>query len=292
MIQSRSHNLLFVAILLSITLPTSAQMPDWQPFRDREGNIFYCDRAGKIFITDNPVYPARTVSSDGVEYYYHLGSECLRSGNYTDGLRILKAVCCLTQSDERIRDFSKKAAGDISGLKRRAGPRFEKYNAEAQPLLYKENGITVLVNESMDYSLRCSDEMDVLRVNRRQDGCRIMFGLTLGITGKRGDGGYDCLLALESERDGTRWRSLDEVIENARFRHGADNLKRKEESRSAGRVVYSIQFVQEEMFRGYECITYSGGSAHILRIITPDGKFQESGRMMEKIIAGFHPVER
>lgn len=292
MISFREHNLLAILLFFCFILPVPAQMPDWQPFRDAEGNIFYCDRAGKIFITDDAVYPARTVSSDGIDYYYNLGAECLRTGNYRDGLRILKAVCFLSVSDERIRNYSKKAAGDITRLKRTQGPRFEKYNNEAEPVLYKENGVTTVVNESMDYSLRSEAEIDVLRINRRFDGRKKMFGLTLGLKSKPDKNGYDCLFALESERNESPWLSLDEVIENARFRHGADNMKRVEQSRSASRAVFSIRIEQEESLTGYECITYSGGTAHIMRIITAERNFGETRFMMEKVIEGFRPVER
>jgi len=292
MISFRRHYLLVILFFFCIISPVPAQMPDWQPFRDSEGNIFYCDRAGKIFITDDAVYPARTVSSDGIDYYYHLGAECLRTGNYRDGLRILKAVSFLTVSDERIRDYSKKAAEDITRLKRTQGPRFDRYNEEAEPVLYKENGITTVVNESMDYSLRSEAEIDVVRINRRFDGRRKMFGLTLGLKSKPDKSGYDCLFALESEKNDSPWRSLDEVIENARFRHGADNMKRIEQSRSASRAVYSIRIKQEESFSGYECITYSGATAHIMRIITAERNFDGTRQMMEKVIEAFRPVGR
>ena len=280
-------------ILSTLLLPFMyAQMPEWQPFKDRAGNLYFFDRAGKIFITDEAAYPDRTVSPDGVEYYYHLAAECIRTGNYTDGLSLLKAIQYLTDRDERIRGFREKASRDITYLQMKHGTRFDEMNRNACPVVYKENGIITLVNEPMDYSICCQGELNVLRINRRFDGKSELYGMTLGLSAKAKEKGYDCLLAIETEKDHIIWRNLQEVEEKFRFRQGSDMLKREQIARTASRVVYSFTMHGKPDISGFECITWSGRSAHIARIIAPSGSFGAMRPFMEKVVNDFKLVGR
>ena len=105
-------------LLAAGTILLLAQMPDWKYFRDREGNIYFIDQAGKIRITNVRKYLHKPVSARGIDYYLEYGAELINEHRPIEGLSVLKSICALKSDNNRIYQAQVKATQLIMKLKK------------------------------------------------------------------------------------------------------------------------------------------------------------------------------
>lgn len=140
-----------------------AQMPDWKYFRDREGNTYFFDQAGKIRITSMKQYRYRAVSPRGIDYYLEYGTELINEHHPIEGLSVLKSICALKNDNNRIYQAQVKAADLIMKLKKRNGPRFTSMNESASLMIYTVDDGIEIINDQMMYSFKVPGRVDVVR---------------------------------------------------------------------------------------------------------------------------------
>lgn len=262
------------AILIMLSLffsEISAQMPEWKIFRDREGNRYYLDQAGKIIITEKLKLDLTPVSSLGIDYHLNRGLELLRDHHPAEGLAVLKAIESLTDENARITDAQKKASAAINRMKKREGERFDRIDSRASIFLIKENEKYSLINDRMRYSFKSESMIHLLRRKDRTSSGFVYSGLQFGIKGdeKLPPEKFDMLVAVDSEKGPLLWSGVEQAEDKWRETLGSDIFKRERISSGLGSSIYFYSTAGEPSFYGYEGIYASGKITHIVRIIIP-----------------------
>ncbi len=181
-------------------------MPDWSFFRDRDGNRYFYDKAGKIRITSIPQYNVTPVSGDGIDYYLNLGIELSDSGDYLRGLTILKSIIAMPVKNNRIYTASSMAVKTVSILEKKHGVRFKMMDEDACLLFFREDNIFTFINERMRYSLSVPGKIEL--INKRDRGADLYryMGVKLGVNLKNANEkkSYDFIIAIDSEKFGKK----------------------------------------------------------------------------------------
>ncbi len=283
----------FSVLLLFSTL-LLGQMPDWKFFRDREGNTYFFDQAGKIRITTMQKYRYRPVSSRGIDYYLEYGAELINEHYPIEGLSVLKSICALKNDNNRIYQAQVKAAELIMKLKKNNGPRFTVMNESASLMLFQaEDGIEI-INDQMLYSFKVPGTVDVIRkVDRggleyRYSG--ILFGLVPEGRKSREAGTYEILLAVDTEKFAVPYKNLAEAVEKWKGNIGYEGLTREAMETKGNRYVCSFRNSGDPRFGGIEGIFLNGTYSHYVRLVSSESRYQAHQKLMRKIIDGFNTV--
>lgn len=287
--------LLFSAICLFL-LP--AQMPDWKYFRDREGNTYFIDQAGKIRITDVKEYRYRPVSSRGIDYYLNYGTTLIQDHRLEEGLSVLKSICALPVDNNRIYQAQVKSMELINALKRRNGPRFEALNESASLILFIRDDVTHVINDQMYYSFRVPWTIGVIRkrdrgrtgVDYRYSG--VQFGLRR--SGAKGAqiGEFDMLMAVDSEKFSVAIKNIDDAADKWKWNIGYDGLVRKVVSQEDNRLIYQFRSSGPAIFAGLEGIFLNENYTHCVRIVSSEQGYRENREFMRNLIESFTPVAK
>jgi len=285
--------LLFAWALLPYAL---AQMPDWILVRDPDGNRYHVDPNGRIYTSGKPEFDFKPVSEDGLNYYYNQGVELLKAGYRVEGLALLKSILAMPDGG-RTRDFRARASMEINGLIRREGDRYEALNRKASVLLYRWKGSVVLINDLMKYRVELPAGSRVLRTRMRGDDKYGYYGLLIGMRFD-GDmtalatGACDALVAIDSERFPSEFRTMGELKKNWARNLGADTFRRTT-IRSDKRAELA-RFEDGTLYAGYEAFLLRGRYGYCIRIISAVPQSSPHGPDMEKVINSFRTsfVER
>ncbi len=279
--------LLFISLSLT-TVYLSAQMPDWKYFRDREGNGYYYDRALKIRITDEKSFDYTPVSVRSADYSLHKGIELIKSSQYVEGLFYLKSLKSLPADDLRVENNSREASKWINYLNKKHGPRYERYDRESTILLNYSDEKYSLINEKLRYKLVLKKKPRIIKaawkLYDKGYGLKFAFNLDKDYI----EGGYDCVIGVESRILKGKVSSVEEVEESWRNEFGKDNFKREEVLRKADRVIYLYSFSDGVPFSGIEGIFINGRIIHIIRVLTnnniKDKVFEEIRKPVEEMV--------
>ena len=273
-----------------------AQMPDWKYFRDREGNTYFFDQAGKIRITSMKKFRYRPVSSRGIDYHLEYGTELINEHHPIEGLSVLKSICALKNDNNRIYQAQVKATELIMKLKKRNGPRFTSMNESASLMIFLVDDGIEIINDQMMYSFRVPGRVDVVRkVDRGRLEYRysgILFGL-LPSEGKddRGEAGaYDMLAAVDTEKFAVPYKNLAEAVEKWKGTIGYEGLTREVLVKDAKHLVCSFRNSGTPRYAGIEGIFLNGTYSHYVRLISSEQQFPVNEKRMRKIIDGFRTV--
>ena len=272
----------YVLLIPLILVTFMAQMPDWILMKDREGNRYYMDRQGKIYIPDEPSPFLRTLNSKNIEFFVNKGI-ALWYGNHRErGLSLLKSALCLRVTSQRVYQMQKKASDFINQVKQREGGRYDAVDKQAHLLLYQdENERTRLVNEVTGYRLSVDGVVYLLRKKFRSDHRGYLYtGIRMGCVFKsettdagKKPGSYDVLIGLESEKFPSKLRSAREFEQHWKRITGDDTFKRTVISKKENTIIYSFSDEKGE-FSGMECYLVNGNRGCFMRSILPASQFQ------------------
>ncbi len=269
-------------------------MPDWRFFRDREGNRYYLDRAGKIRTLGEPEFTYRAVSAEGIDYYLNQGRELVLRHYPLQGLTILKSILSLPVTSNRIREAQEKASQEINRMLKRGGTRFHALNRKASLILFREGKRIKLVNDLMYYSLVSDLDISIIKNRLREKVGYTYNGALLGFNLKKNrdvKSGFDFLMAIDSEKYRMDIRSLEIARRNWMLKLGIHRFKRELVRKSDGFLVYRFSNRSEPSLSGYEGIYYNGHFSTIIRIIVPGEKFSQFSGEMEKLINSFKVIK-
>lgn len=290
---ARSSRILLLFCLACAGIPlfrAGAQLPEWKPFRDGEGNTYHVDPAGKIWTADEPQAAHRPVSLEGMEYHINHGCALLHNHYYIEGLTLLKSICAMPVWDQRIRDAQVRASKEMNRLKLVQGPRYDRYDEAASLLLFTRGGAVTVINDLMRYRLTAPGTVAVIRSRTRGGPSYLYYGVTLGLRTGSGKGdarAFDALLACDSERFA---RPVDDIatLEGAwHARLGGDAMERTVLVDEPMRRLYRIVKKDDPGLAGFEGIFLEGRFGHLLRILCPASSFEKLGVVMEKMLREF-----
>jgi hypothetical protein len=285
-------------ILLICLFPLLAQMPDWKYFRDREGNTYFIDQAGKIRITDVREYGYRPVSSRGIDYYLNYGTTLIQDHRLAEGLSVLKSICALPVDNNRIYQAQVKAMELINTLKRRNGPRFTALNESASLVLFKEDDVTNIINDQMFYSFSAPCRIRVIRKrDRAQAGVDYRYsGVQFGIQKSNGKdvqaGKFDMLMAVDSEKFSVPIKNIADAADKWKWNIGYDGLAREVVSRDDKRLIYHFRSSGPVIFAGLEGIFLNANYTHCIRIVSSESGYLANREFIRNLMESFKTVSR
>ena len=288
---------ILTAILACSALLT-AQMPDWKYFRDREGNAYFMDQAGKLHITAMKKFRYRPVSTRGIDYYLEYGSELIRDHHPIEGLSVLKSICALKNDNNRIYQAQTKAADMITRLKKNNGSRFIAMNESASLLIFREDKVIEIINDLMRYSFRAPGRVDIVRridrgrLEYRYSG--ILFGILPSANADNAVDvqGYDLFMAVDTERFGVPCKDLNAAVEKWRGNIGYEGLTREVLAKDDSRLISSFRNSGTPRYAGIEGIILNGVYSHYVRIISSGERYPDLEKTMRAIMEGFLTVRK
>ena len=284
--------------LITCIFSLLAQMPDWKYFRDREGNTYFIDQAGKIRITDVKEYRYRPVSSRGIDYYLNYGTTLIQDHRLDEGLSVLKSICALPVDSNRTYQAQVKAMELINTLKRRNGPRFEALNESASLILFKQDDVTHIINDQMYYSFKVPCRIGVIRkrdraragVDYRYSG--VQFGLQRSDAGGAQAGEFDMLMAVDSEKFSVAIKNIGDAADKWKWNIGYDGLTREVVTQDGGRLIYQFRSGGPVIFAGLEGIYLNGNYTHCVRIVSSEPGYRSNREFMLSLMESFKPVSK
>ena len=284
--------------LITCLFPLLAQMPDWKYFRDREGNTYFIDQAGKIRITDVRGYRYRPVSSRGIDFYLNYGTTLIQDHRLAEGLSVLKSICALPVDNNRTYQAQVKAMELINTLKRRNGPRFEALNESASLILFKKDDVTNIINDQMLYSFRVPCRIGVIRKrDRAQAGVDYRYsGVQFGLQ-RSGDkdaqaGEFDMLMAVDSEKFSVAIKNIADAADTWKWNIGYDGLAREIVAQDDSRLIYQFKSGGPVIFAGLEGIFLNENYTHCVRIVSSESGYRANREFMRNLMESFKPVSK
>lgn len=289
-------SILLFPLMCALTL--LAQMPDWKYFRDREGNTYFIDQAGKIRITDVREYRYRPVSSRGIDYYLNYGTTLIQDHRLPEGLSVLKSICALPVDNNRTYQAQVKAMKLINTLKRRNGPRFAALNESASLILFKKDDITNVVNDQMFYSFRAPCRIRVIRKrDRAKAGVGYRYsGVQFGVQTSGGKdaqaGEFDMLMAVDSEKFSVTIKNIAAAADTWKWNIGYDGLAREVVTRDDNRLIYQFKSSAPVIFAGLEGIFLNKNYTHCVRIVSSESGYRANREFIRSLMESFKTVSK
>lgn len=288
-------NIIFFLMFLPVFL--FAQMPEWKFFKDREGNKYFLDSSGRIYITSLPSSNRKTVSADGIDYYINLAEELLSRKKITDSLLLFKSILALPENNNRIYSARARAAVNIDNLRKKNGDRFRKYDNEASLLFYKSGERSNILNDAMLYSLSGKGQINLIRSKIRNERDEVYHGFSIGINYNekdKTDNKYEAVIAMDSVQKKYSIISLEEMSENWKIFLGKDDLERNEILRTDDTVISEFKSASAEknypLYRGFEVQKFNGSFIYYLRIVSSGTKFEKIKDSMRDTALSFKTV--
>ncbi len=259
-------------------------MPDWKYFKDRWGNEYYYDRAGSIRIPLKGEKHFMPVYNGGVEYFYNLALELIKSHQVEDAIYYLKSMVALESGNNRVHEFQKKAVEMLSKVRSQQGIRFIRYSMNSSLLLLKERKIFRIINDSLGYSLEMKHRPILIKKSwkYRDTGQSAKFGVSPGEDNK-----YDYLFGIESRIYRFRLHDIDRAISSWIVETGFVGFKRTLLRSGANFKIYSYQYPKSP-FLGIEGFFINGRRFFYLRTMCHSRLKPKVFPEMEKLVGSFH----
>ncbi|MBP7738061.1 MAG: hypothetical protein KA369_18940 [Spirochaetes bacterium] len=273
------------------------QMPDWKYFRDREGNTYFIDQAGKIRLTTVKKYRYKAVSPRGIDYYLEYGAELIKEHRPIEGLSVLKSICALPNDNNRIYRAQVKAAELVMALRKRNGNRFDRMNESASLMFFQTDEGIEIINDLMRYSLRAPGPVEVIRKVDRAGLDYRYSGILLGILPAgagdgRGEAAYEMLVAVDTEKFAVPYKNLSEAIEKWKGNIGYEGLTREVLAQDGKRFICSFRNGGEPRYAGIEGVFLNGTYSHYVRLISSGKAYPGLEKRMRTLMDGFRVVGR
>ncbi len=280
----------FLFFLLLISNNSSGQMPGWKFFLDGDGNSYFFDRNGKIFITTPVDKSIKHVSVKGLDFYISLIEDLLKAHRTVDALRLVKTILAMSPVDYRIVEAQQKVLPVKQKIIKNNGSRYEVLNRKASPLLYSDGeGFVTVMNENMHYSLRLKGMVAVIKNKVRSRPSYGYHGIMLGISFEKSQSNalFDCLMAIDAEKFAVTIRDV-QWLEKSWDRRMLPFSGKKERILSGGKAfLYSLTGRStgspKTAFSGYEGYIVNGKYGYAFRIIAPAGRIAVLNEQMKAL---------
>ena len=285
-----------LALVFTLRIEFSGQMPDWQFFKDRDGNSYFMDRAGKIYTSGEPLTVFKPPSVAEAEFFVHYARDLIMNRHRKEGLTVLKSILAMPVRNKRVRDAQILSAKKINEMKMREGNRFDELDRDSFLLIYREENTTHLINENMRFSVAIPADVFVMRSKIRSKTRYYYSGLSLGIklreeaSGKDKKESFDAILAIDGEKYPYKIKSVHQAESIWKKILGYDTFQRKELLRDGNRIIYKLENKIEPPISGFEGIYFNQDCGFIVRMITSSDKFQAQEKMMQGVIESFRLV--
>lgn len=273
--------ILCTSVLMLLPEPrVFSQMPDWVTLKDRDGNRYYMDRDGRLYVSGEPESQYKPVSAEGIDYFLHQGMELLKKGHRVHGLTLLKSIMALPQANGRITAAQWKASRAINEFMRKDGNRAADANDDAWLIFYRVGDEVFLTDETMRLSLHVRGTVVIVRRRRRSSGPYRYHGLLAGIRFTRSDApapdkqAYDALLAVDSENFAQPPASASSYEQTFRKNVGPDSFTRFLIEKNEKRVTYGFTDSREPYYSGLEGYLLNGTRGHCVRVISTKQIFE------------------
>ncbi len=273
---------------LTATAESGAQMPDWSEFRDLEGNVYYYDRAGKIRIIEKTGDSLRPVTADGIEYHLNRGLTCLQEKKIPQGLAVLKSILAMKPVNSLVQDAQVKSAAAINRLKKREMDRFDMYSERSCLLMYKDEGVTHVMNDHAGYSFETRGDIGLIRTRERRALDYEYHGSLWGVRTRAKDraaGGYDLIVAVDFERFKGPVRDMDEAMGRMARVTGFGAVERKTIEKNDRRLI--MNFTSASSLSGYDGVFMRGNYLFMVRVACNGTLYESNGELMKAIIMSF-----
>jgi len=278
MIRKAGISFLLFFVLLIATI-SSGQMPGWKFFLDGDGNSYFLDRNGKIYITTPVNKSMQPISVKGLDFYVSSIEDLLKSHRTVDALRLIKTILAMNPVDNRIVLAQQKVSLVKQRIIKRNGSRYAVLNRKASPLLYSdESGIVTIMNENMHYSLGLKGMVTVIKNNIRSRPSYWYHGIMLGISFEKSKGNalFDCLMAVDAEKFAVTIRDVQWLEKSWDQRILPFSGKKEGILKGEKAFLYSLTGSQTDKqkaaFSGYEGYIVNGKYGYTFRIIAPAGR--------------------
>jgi hypothetical protein len=263
----------------------------WRLFKDREGNSYFYDQAGRIHIRDMQLDDYRIVSTRGIDYYIHLGKELLHQRRMQEAVRIMKSIIALPASDGRTRKAQVTAVNIIHELKKRHGQRFERINEQSSLLLYSQGGIVRIIDERMRYSMKIPGGVKVIRKRVRRSRDYRYSGILVGIKRVKEQPEpketFDLVLALDSEEYAIPIKDLEEAERKWKHNIGDGAFIRGVQEKGKDHVIYHFRNKTPPIYSGLEGLFINGRFSYLVRVITPLASHEKNSALINRILGSF-----
>jgi hypothetical protein len=257
-----------------------SQMPDWVMVKDRDGNRFYMDRDGRLYVSGEPESRDKPVSAEGIDYFLHQGTELLKKGHRVHGLTLLKSIMALPPVNGRTTEAQGRASRAINEFMRKEGNRAADASDEAWLIFYRVGDEVSLIDEIMHLSILVRGTVVIVRRRHRSSGPYRYHGLLAGIRFAQsaapapGKQAYDALLAIDSENFAQPLSSASAFEHAFRKNLGPDSFTRLLTEKNEKRVTYSFADSREPYYSGLEGFFLSGTRGHCVRVISTKQIFE------------------
>lgn len=280
----------YFPLVILLSIPLFAQMPDWKFFRDREGNTWYYNRAGKIMLTDDSLHGFQPVNSSSIDYYVARMKQFALEGKPVEALRIAQALLWLPGGNTRLTGASQQARKIIEYLNRKHGSRMVLYRHRASLYLVKHDDTASAVNELMRYSLSYRGKLSVYRFASRTGNHYLYQGVTLALSGRSETGKHaDYLVSIDSEKTRSPATSVQDLLLQRKISRGASVTDQEVVSIDKHQAITAFTS-SDRKYGGYETASVSGHYQYLVRIIAPYRTYRSRSQEMLDIIKSLRIV--
>jgi len=254
---------------------------------DFANNRYFLDRNQKVHIWAEPEGRYKPVAIEGLEYFVEQGDALIKQHDPVDGLRMLKGVKLLADTDPRAHAAGVRASKIINDYIKKEKERYPRTNHQAALVLIRQGTLVTADNDWMSYSLSSENRVAVLKreILEKEGYARdgTMFGLSFSTdTGA----GFDALCTVNAEEFHYMVPShakLEEIWEN---KTGKDPFTRKALEENEVRILYSFNDAASH-YSGYEIYCVNGRKGYHARILVPESKLAALDEKIRKVMGSF-----
>jgi hypothetical protein len=253
---------------------------------DFANNRYFLDKNQKVHIWAEPEGRYKPVAIEGIEYYVEQGDALIKQHYPVDGLRMLKGVKLLSDTDPRAHGAGVRASKIINDYIKKEKERYPQTSHQAALVLVRQNTLVTADNDWMNYSLSSENRVAVLKREILEKEGYARDGTMIGLSFNAGTTGFDALLSVNAEEFHYVIEShakLEEIWEN---KTGKDPFIRKTLEENDTRVLYSFNDSASH-YSGYEIYCVNGKKGYHARILVPEAKFGALDEKIRKVIGSF-----
>ncbi|MBP8987872.1 MAG: hypothetical protein KBG92_08720 [Spirochaetes bacterium] len=274
-----------VILLLIVSIPVQAQMPDWAMMKDREGNTYYFDKSGKIY-TDENIKPAyKAVAKDELEYYTSKVKTLWKAGYRKQALTIAKSIMALRETSQHVINGKKDIAAFLRENQMKHGNRFVDISREAWLYLTREDNRMYLFNDKVPYIVSIAGNAEVISAKSLDS---LQYSQTVLRTGIRftPTKGYDAIMTIAAESFAGTIESVN-VLQQHWKNVAFDTFQRTLIKSNDSMALYSFITADALQLVGLELFMIKENRGYMVRIFTTKERFNQYKDDIAAIIDGF-----